>query len=65
MSHKRDIDQLVKRVRETGTRVEKSGRAAHWKVFAPGGMVFISQTPGSPRCIQAAISDLRRNGVQV
>jgi hypothetical protein len=62
MSAKRDVDQLVKQVKKLGHDVEATG-SGHWKVFAPGGVVFISATPRGPKALHAARGDLRRNGV--
>ncbi len=64
ISGKRDMEQLVKRVRRLGHEVEIS-RGCHYKVFAPDGIVFISYTPGDRRALAEAVSDLRRNGVNV
>lgn len=65
MSYKRDMEQLVGRVKKTGARVEQSKRSGHYKVWCPEGLVFLSLTPSAPRAVASALADLRRNGLEL
>ena len=65
MSCKRDMRQLVQRIRASGIEVVVPTRGGHYKVLAPKGVVFLSRTPSDRRALDGAISDLRRNGVSL
>ena len=62
MSARRDIDDLVRWLREHGYRIEKTGKG-HYKVFAPNRVVIMPSSPSDWRSVKNTVSDLRRAGV--
>ena len=55
---RRDMNELVKKLRSLGITVEQARRGGHYKADCPGGPVFLSLTPSDRRAIKQAKGDL-------
>lgn len=60
-----EVDQLFRKLRKQGARIEKGG--AHWKVFGPQGQgpVIISGSKPKYRTMKNAEAFLKRSGFQL
>lgn len=63
-STNKEMAWLLRRLRELGIRVEKT-KGNHFKVYAPGGLYFMSSTPSDHRAFKNNLSYLRKLGVDV
>lgn len=61
---KRDMQQLLRRLRRAGYAVEKRS-TGHVCVNTPGGPVFGAATPSDWRAFRNFIADLKKRGVPV
>ena len=63
MSAKKDFDQVLKKAKRQGFRIEKTGKGGKLKIYCPDGvMVFASATPSDSRAVRNLVADLRRHG---
>jgi hypothetical protein len=60
----RDVKALLRRLDDLEIEYTLSG-AGHYKVFAPGGVVFMPSTPSEYRSIRNTAAQLRRHGCQI
>ncbi len=65
MSNKQDLKPILRELNRRGYRVEKSPRNSHWRVYAPGGIVFFSSSPSDWRAVRNIRADLKRYGIDL
>lgn len=63
MTSKKDVQGLIKNLKDQGFTVEKT-KSSHWKVFHPkmDGVTFLASTPSDRRSLANNIRDLRKIG---
>ncbi len=63
MSSKKEMEDLVRKLRKLGYQVEDAGR--RYKVRCPNGLYVLAKTPSASNSVKKSISGLRRMGVKI